>query len=288
MENTLKKNQLIQLISGVTSIVVSLGLIITSFLVNFFAKKNFVPSFEGEKFAPAWYIYVLYIVGSIILLVGAYFIYQFVTSKKEIKKINVRQMTLIAFLSAITIVLYYFAKFNLPFFPPWLDIQVSELPALIGTFIYGPWAGSLIIFIRFVIKLPGTITAGVGELADLILGLVLVLVAGIIYKKHRTLKGALVACSVAVVCASICACFVNWLILIPAYVKLANFPMEALVGMLSYIKVNGESVVTLNNFMLYYVFVGVLPFNILRYIIVLALTFLLYKRTHWLFEKIAK
>lgn len=287
MENS-KKNQLIQLVSGICTSVVALGTIIATYLINYFAKKNFTPSFEGEKFAPAWYILFLYIVGSIILTVGVYFIYQYIMSKKEVKKITVRQMTLIAFLSAITIVLYYFAKFKVPFFPPWLDVQVSEIPALIGTFIYGPWAGSLIIFIRFVVKLPGTITAGVGELADLILGLILVLVSGLIYKKHRTLKGALVGLAIGVGTATIAAAFVNWLILIPAYIELAHFPMPALVGMMGYIKIGGESVVTASNFMLYYVLVGVIPFNLFRYIIVVILTLVLYKRTHWLFKKIAR
>jgi hypothetical protein len=40
----------------------------------------------------------------------------------------------------------------------------------------------------------------------------------------------------------------------------------------------GNGVVTDDNFMLYYLFVGVVPFNLFRYVIVFAITFLLYKR----------
>lgn len=280
-----EKKPLIELISGISSMVVAIGLIVATFLINYFSKRDFV-SIDGSKFEPAWYIYLLYVVGSLIVLVGAYLIYAYVMTKKEVKRMSVKQMTLIGTLSAISIVLYYFAKFPLPFFPPWLDIQFSDLPALIGSFIYGPWAGILIVFIRFVVKLPGTSTVGVGELADLILGVVLVVTSGLIYKKHRTIKGAFIGSLIGVGAATVAACFTNWLLLIPAYIKIAGFPLGAIVGSLSYIKVGGESVVTADNYMLYYIFVGVVPFNLFRYSLVLALTFILYKRISWLFNKI--
>ena len=108
MEEKNTKQNLINIISGIGSIIVALGIIAASFVINYFAKKNFVPVGD-EKFAPSWYIYVMYVVGSLILLVGAYLIYMFVMSKKEVKRMSVKQMTLIGTLSAISIVLYYFA-----------------------------------------------------------------------------------------------------------------------------------------------------------------------------------
>lgn len=226
--------------------------------------------------------YFITIIGAICLFVGLLLLYS--VFKKEESRMNVKQMSMVGIMSAITVILYYFVKFNLPFFPPWLDIQVSELPALITGFAYGPFAGCLVILVRFVLKLPATITAGVGELADLVLGIAVVGISSLIYKKHKTIKGALVATGIGVGVGVVVSCFLNWLVLIPAYIYLAGFPLDALVGMLSYMPFE----VTKENFMLAYVLVGALPFNLVRFILVYALTFLLYKRTHKLLKAITK
>lgn len=226
--------------------------------------------------------YFITILGAISLFVGLLLLYS--VFKKEESRMNVKQMSMVGIMSAITVILYYFVKFNLPFFPPWLDIQVSELPALITGFAYGPFAGCLVILVRFVLKLPATITAGVGELADLVLGVAVVGISSLIYKKHKTIKGALVATGIGVGVGVVVSCFLNWLVLIPAYIYLAGFPLDALVGMLSYMPFE----VTKENFMLAYVLVGALPFNLVRFILVYALTFLLYKRTHKLLKAITK
>lgn len=264
-----KKNWL-EITIGIILVLLGIGAALTAYFLD-------------KSFKKAWFIYTLYIFGSIVILVGAGLLYRLYQDYKGVeKKINVREMTLIAFQSAITIILYYFAKFNVPFFPGFLDIQVSEVPALITSFIYGPGAGALVIFIRFLVKLPGTFTAGVGEFADLLLGLVVVVTSGLIYKKNRTLKGALIGTGVAMGLGTLVACLSNWVILIPAYINIAGMPMQALVNYMAYTGLN----VTEANFMVIYIFVGVLPFNLFRYILVYAITFLLYKRTHFLFDKI--
>lgn len=239
------------------------------------------PYFFKEQIGGFWN-YFLTILGTIFVFISLLLIYSIF--KNDENKMSVRQMSMVGIMSAITVILYYFVKFNLPFFPPWLDIQVSELPALITGFAYGPFAGCLVIIVRFFIKLPGTITAGVGELADLVLSISVVLASSLIYKKHKTIKGALVATGIGVGVGVVVSCFLNWLVLIPAYVYLAGFPMEALVGMLSYMPFE----VTKENFMLAYVLVGALPFNLVRFILVYFLTFLLYKRTHKLLKRLTK
>ena len=227
--------------------------------------------------------YLVNISGSIFLFIGLVCLY--LAFKKGDRKLTVRQMTLVGIMSSLSVILYYFIKFNLPFFPPWLDIQVSEIPALITGFAYGPYAGVLVIFVRFVVKLPATITAGVGEVADLILSSALVFVSSLMYKKNRTIKGALLGTVIGVVTCTILSIFVNWFILIPAYVNIAHFPLPALSGMLS--ETLGKNV-TPENFMFYYLLFGVLPFNLLRYVLVAVFTFLLYKRTHMILKRLSK
>lgn len=246
----------------------------------------FITYFLGEEWLK-FLVYLANISGAILLFLGIGLTYSLL--KKGDKKLSVKQMTLVGIMSSISVILYYFIKTPLPFFPPWLDLQVSELPALITGFAYGPYAGVLVIFVRFIIKLPATMTAGVGELADLILSSVLVLISAIIYSKKRTIKGALLGTVIGVASCTILSVFVNWFILIPAYIQIAKFPLPALVGML-----NGEVqklfdiTITEQNFMFYYLLIGVLPFNFIRYVIVAVLTFLLYKRTHSILKKLAR
>lgn len=235
-----------------------------------------------DKLTKFW-TYFITILSAILLLAGLLFLHKLI--KKDNKSLSVKQMSMVAIMSAITVILYYFVKFNLPFFPPWLDIQVSEIPAMITGFAYGPFAGCMVILVRFVLKLPATITGGVGELADLVLGVVVVGLSSIIYRKNKTLKGAFMGTGVAIFSALVLSCFVNWLVLIPAYIYIAGFPLEALVGMMNgYLPFE----VTKDNFMLTYIFVGVLPFNLFRYILVFVFTFLLYKSTHRLLNRLTK
>lgn len=227
---------------------------------------------------------VIGIFGAICLFVGINLLYKLIT--KTERKLTIKEMTLIALQSAITIILYQFVKFNIPFFPPWLDIQVSEVPAMITGFAYGPYAGFLVVLVRFIVKLPMTITAGVGEFADLILSSCVVIISSYIYSKKRSLKGALVGTIIAVSISTFLSIFVNWLILIPAYVNIGNIPLVALVGMMNKYFMIYE--VTADNFMLTYIIFGVIPFNIFRYILVVIVTFVLYKKTHIVLKRLAK
>ena len=226
---------------------------------------------------------ILAIIGAISLFIGINLFYKLISNKE--RKLTIKEMTLIALQSAITIILYQFVKFNLPFFPPWLDIQVSEVPAMITGFAYGPYAGFLVILVRFIVKLPMTITAGVGEFADLILSSCVVIISSHIYSKNRTIKGALIGTIIAVIVSTILSIFINWLILIPAYVNIANFPLTALVNMMKYFTIYE---VTQDNFMLTYILFGVIPFNVFRYIIVVIVTFALYKKIHIILKRLSK
>lgn len=74
---------------------------------------------------------------------------------KDKNKKTIDYMTKIAILAALSSILYFIPKFPLPFlFPSFLEIQFSNLPAILGGFILGPFAGGLIVAIRTLIKLP--------------------------------------------------------------------------------------------------------------------------------------
>lgn len=223
-------------------------------------------------------IYTLDILGLVFILMSAF------NKSTNRRPFTVKEISLIGVQGALASLLYIFVKINLPIFPSFLDLQVSEIPALITSFIYGPYAGAMVILIRFIIKLPFSGTAGVGEIADLIIGLAIVIISGLIYKKNRTFKGALKGMTIAMLVATVLVSLANWLILIPFYLELYfHGSMAPLLGMCSMIPGINEA-----NFMVMYIFVGVVPFNLLRFIIVFILTIVLYKRISFLFKKITK
>ena len=222
-------------------------------------------------------------VGIVFTLLGVNERFRNRENEGEKKLINVRMISLMGIMSAISTILYMFVKFPLPvLFPAFLDIQVSEIPALITSFAYGPIAGAIVIVIRCLIKLPFTGTACVGELADLLIGLSLVIPAGIIYKRHKSLKGALASFAISASIATVVALVANWLILIPFYIDFYfGGSINPLLGMMpSFLHIN-ES-----NYMAVYLFGANLPFNIVRYVLVGVLTFLLYKKIHVLLLRI--
>ena len=272
-EKTSKKINL-NLILFIVFVVLGLGLVILGFIIDKNERGDLKFGYD-----PAWYIYLLEISGAVIFLLSFGYLRAYLQEKYNIRKMNVKQMSVIAIFGALSIILYYFAKFNiLSLFPSWLDFQFSDVPALLVSFMYGPVSGVLVIIVRFFCKLPGTSTVGVGELADLLIGVTLCLVAGLIYKKHRSFKGALCALLIGMLSATFVATLSNYLILIPAYKNIAGFSQSSLTKAMDAIISGGNGKVTDDNFMAYYLFVSVVPFNLLRYSMVFAITVILYKR----------
>ena len=183
-----------------------------------------------------------------------------------------RNIAVMAMLTAVSFVLYLVAKFPLPFiFPAFLDMQFSDLPALLGGFSLGPTAGAIIIIIKCLLKMPFSTTACVGELADIIVGLANVVPATLFYKYHKTKKGAIIAMVIGALSAVIFSLFANTFILIPFFEK--AFGMSTIVKMVSSLYPS----VTAENFFSFYLPLAVLPFNALRCGICALITYYTYK-----------
>ncbi len=196
------------------------------------------------------------------------------TEQKEMKKpfFTTKNIAVMAILSALSFVLYMFVKFPLPFmFPGFLDMQFSDLPALLGGFALGPVAGAVIIVVKCALKMPFTQTACVGELADIIVGLAFVVPSAIFYKYNKTKKGALISMAIGLVCAVSVSLLANRFILIPFYSDL--YGLDSVVLMMSelYPNINEQNVYG------YYLPLAVLPFNLLRCLVCSVLTYFTYK-----------
>lgn len=186
------------------------------------------------------------------------------------------RIAVIALFSSISGILYIFGFPIAAAFPSWLELNFSDIPALIGTFTLGPLSGAIIVFIKILIKFlfKSSSTLFVGELADLLIGCAFVVPAGIIYKRKRTLQGALIGMAVGSLCSVACSILANWLILIPFYLELFFLgSWDPLVGTMQLL----FSSCTKENFYTFYLWCSVLPFNVMRCLIAILVTLPVYK-----------
>ena len=203
------------------------------------------------------------------------------------KKITPAYITKVALLTGISFILYMFVKFKLPFmFPSFLEMQFSELPAILAGFSIGPVAGTLVIVLKCLLKFPFTSTAFVGELTDMALGILFVLPASLIYHRQKSKKSAIIGLAVGTAVATLGAIILNRFVSVPFYVQFffhGNF--DVIVNMCKPLYPS----VTSDSFYAYYLLAAVLPFNILRLALVSFVTFLVYKSLskalHWEIKK---
>ena len=181
---------------------------------------------------------------------------------------NVRMLTMTAVLSAISFVLA-FLELPVPLSPSFARMDLSDLPALIGAFAYGPVSGVLIELVKNALQLLTSSTGGIGELANFIMGSSFVVTAGIIYKLRKTKKTAIIACLSASVVMGITAAIVNYFILLPVFE--AFMPLDQLIASFG-------AFIPLIKTKLDVVLFNAFPFNLLKGIGISIVTMQLYKR----------
>ena len=186
------------------------------------------------------------------------------------KKENIRKIAVIGIMSAVSAVLMMLS-FNIPIMPSFIKMDFSELPALITAFSLGPVSGVIVCLIKNLINLMFTTTAGVGELSNFVLGACLVFPAGLIYKKMKTRKGALIGAVVGSLIMAVLSIPWNYFITYPAYINMLNFPLEAILGMYKAINPNVDGLMQA-------LLVFNLPYTFCKGIVISLLTFFLYKK----------
>ena len=191
-----------------------------------------------------------------------------ITVRRKSSIQNVRMLTMTAVLSAIAFVLAFF-EFPVPLSPTFARMDLSDLPALIGAFAYGPVSGILIEFVKNALQLLTSSTGGIGELANFIMGSSFVVTAGLIYKFHKKKNTAMLACLIASIVMGVGAAIVNYFILLPIFEVF--MPLDQLIAsfgeFIPFIKTKLD-VVLFNAF----------PFNLLKGIGISIVTMPLYKR----------
>ena len=182
---------------------------------------------------------------------------------------NVRKLTGTAMLGAVAAVLMYL-EFPIPIMPSFVKLDVSELPALLAAYAYGPVSGIAVCLIKNLIKLPSTSTAAVGELFNFVMGALFVGVAGFVYKRSKTRRSALIGAGLGAVIMAVVSVPYNYFIVYPAYVVLYHLPLDAI-----FLMIRRPPTSTLGLMACLLTFN--LPFTLFKGLLDAALCFLIYK-----------
>lgn len=190
-------------------------------------------------------------------------------TEKFKSSIVAKKIAVTAMLSALSAILM-FISFPVPaLIPFFIKMDFSELPALVAAFVVSPWSGAAVCLVKNLINMLFSTTGCVGELCNFILGALMVVPAGLIYRRKKTRKTAIVACLCGSVIMAAASVLVNYYISYPVYFAVSA-PEEAIMEMYQAINPN---VSNLWQALLWFN----APFTLVKGLLVSAITFLVYK-----------
>jgi riboflavin transporter FmnP len=173
-------------------------------------------------------------------------------------------MTRIAILAAAASILFLLEIPIVAFY----KLDLSNIPVMLGAFSMGTVPGLIILGLKSAIGLLHSSSAGVGELADFIMGAALLIPASLIYHRNKSRKSALIGMVVGTLCAAVVGVLVNKFIMLPFYMGAFHMSMDAIVASA---KVGGID----SEWKLLLLITG--PFNLLKGAVLSIVTFLIYK-----------
>lgn len=185
------------------------------------------------------------------------------------KSFSLDRITKVGVLSALSYGLM-FIQVPIPIAPPFMKLDLADVPSLIGGFALGPWAGVMIQLIKNLLNLSKTMTGGVGELSNFIVGSTFVLVSSLIYRNNKTKKNSILSLILGVLAMSAVATISNAFVVFPLYGKAMNMDLSAFAAMV------GQNGLVKNYFTL--MVFSIAPFNIIKGAVASVVTELVYKR----------
>ena len=174
------------------------------------------------------------------------------------QNLKLRSFVTIAMLSSISFVLMLL-NFPLPWFPMFLQIDFSDVPALIAAITMGPVAGILVELVKNILDwiFSGAPTGvPVGHMANFVTGILFVLPVYYIYKKFSSITGLIVGLTVGTITMSVGMSVLNYFAFLPMYTYFLGW----------------------DSFDMYETIVlGILPFNIVKGIMLMVIAVLLFR-----------
>lgn len=143
------------------------------------------------------------------------------------RKLSAKVLAVIAMFAAVGYLLR-FLEVPAPFSPSWLKIDLSVVPALLGSFLYGPVAGLIIDGVKEVLHILTSNSGGVGELANFMMEAALIVPACLFYRKTKFKYHTAIGCAVGCGLMGAMGAFMNYFVLFPLYSQF--MPMPAIIG----------------------------------------------------------
>jgi len=179
-------------------------------------------------------------------------------------RFSVGVMTRIAILTAVASILFLIEIPVVAFY----RLDLSNLPVLLGTFSMGAVPGLIILFLKSAIGLLHSNSAGIGELADFIMGAALILPAAIVYHRNKTRKNAIIGMVIGTLCTAVFGVLVNKFIMLPFYMGAFHMDMDGILGFANVAGIDSEWKLLL---------LITAPFNLLKGTVLCVVTSLIYK-----------
>ncbi|QUC67376.1 ECF transporter S component [Aristaeella hokkaidonensis] len=179
-------------------------------------------------------------------------------------RFSVGVMTRVAILAAAASILFLIQIPIVAFY----KLDLSNIPVLLGAFSMGPVPGMMILALKSLIGLLSSSSAGIGELADFIMGTALVLPAALIYQQNKTRKSAIIGMAIGTLCMVVAGVLANKYIMLPFYMGAFHMDMD---GILRFANVAGVD----SEWKLLLMITG--PFNLLKGVVLSVVAGLIYK-----------
>ena len=164
-------------------------------------------------------------------------------------------------LSAIALILMQFDLSIPVLFPPFLKVDLSEVPSIIGILVVHPLAGLVIPLIKNLLDalVFGSTTGYVGETSNFIVSVAYLIPLMIIMRKKTSFKATLTGLVLGIISMTIVGSLSNYYIVLPLYGKF--MPMEQIIQMGSAIN---PAITDMKSF----VYFAIAPFNIFKAVVV--------------------
>lgn len=163
---------------------------------------------------------------------------------------NTKKLTTLGVMGALSVILAMLVHFPIFGAAPFLEYDPADIPIFIAAFMFGPVAGLVLTLVVSLVQgLTVSASSGmIGVLMHFLSTGAFVLVAGNIYLRNRTRKGAVLSLAAGVIAMVIIMTLWN-IIFTPIFMKV---PRQAVVELLlpaiipfNFIKAGGNAVITL-------------------------------------------
>jgi len=186
-----------------------------------------------------------------------------------LKKLNTKSFVAIGMLSSLSFILMLI-KFPIPPFPAYLTVDFSDIPALVAALMFGPIAAILVELIKNIIDyvMVGS-EAGIpiGNFANFLAGIMFVLPTYYVFKGLRMKWGLAVSLVIGTLFMAVFMSILNYVAILPAYILLLGWdPMST-------------------SALRQLVVAAILPFNIIKGLLVAVIFLLMYSRMRGWIDK---